>query len=445
MGRRLSVWALLLLALAWTAACDEDKPQSPEEDAVDSAEVAPPDLSEVDPPEDVLPDTEDAVELPPEEVVDDADAVAEVAEVEEDLEPCVCGPTQVCGVLPCGTVCGGCPSDSICTEDFQCALRCTEEGFTGVAQWGKLSDAEEGKSFYYAMRNAEARPFDALVLELWTAGDGPKGPGTYELAYRSYKDCNPCLVLRQGVSDTGTARYLIPVSGRLEITAFGEEEDVFAATLHDVVLREVALFSSTAFMTFVLNGAVTCISELALETSTNLTKPYCVEAGTGNGMGDNIANFRLQNCLGEVVGLHDVCGKSKVMWLVATAAWCSACRQYVPGVMSTYERYKDDGMNVLFILGENSQGGKPTLAQCVNYASQNKLPPELVLIDYGNTWGGFETLFTYLNPYITGNTFGLPWNAVLDGRSMIYVYADEAAPSFYAKLTDALGALLSQD
>ena len=101
-----------------------------------------------------------------------------------------------------------------------------------------------------------------------------------------------------------------------------------------------------------------------------VTMPDCVEEGTGIMIGDNIANFALQNCAtGEFFSLHDYCGQVKTVWMILVAGWCSACAQYLPAVIQTLDENPGLPLALMVVLGENTSGGKPTLQYCEQYAA----------------------------------------------------------------------------
>lgn len=96
-----------------------------------------------------------------------------------------------------------------------------------------------------------------------------------------------------------------------------------------------------------------------------------------------------------------------------------------------------------FFLGENQYRGQPTLSYCKQYSAQYGLPPDRVFLDYGAQYGAWETLFTYVYPYLPpSGELTLPWEAVLDGKNLEYFYALGAGP--HKDVNAALNELLSQ-
>ena len=114
----------------------------------------------------------------------------------------------------------------------------------------------------------------------------------------------------------------------------------------------------------------------------------------------------------------------------------------MPQVGAAYNDNPGIGLDIAIVIGENAQGGKPTLDYCMQYANQYGVPPEKTYIDYGTQWGGWETLFTYMDPYLNADgSFALPWDAILDGDNMEYMFTS-GSPT-YPNVVDALNAVLS--
>ena len=114
----------------------------------------------------------------------------------------------------------------------------------------------------------------------------------------------------------------------------------------------------------------------------------------------------------------------------------------MPQVGATYEANLGTGLDIMIVIGENDSGGQPTLDYCLGYAAQYGVPPEKTFIDYGAQYGGWETTFQYIYPYLASDgTFALPWDAVLDGDNMEYIFS--SGNPTYPSVTDALNAALS--
>lgn len=96
----------------------------------------------------------------------------------------------------------------------------------------------------------------------------------------------------------------------------------------------------------------------------------------------------------------------------------------------------------MIVLGETQQqNGQPSLEYCKSYAQELGVPIDKIYIDFGPTYGPFETLFSNLDVYSSGGSFSLPWDAVLDGDNMEYMFCSMvggAYPSVPVAIEDLL-------
>ena len=74
-------------------------------------------------------------------------------------------------------------------------------------------------------------------------------------------------------------------------------------------------------------------------------------------------------------------------------------------------------MTLLTVYGETSSGMPPTAGECKAYADAKGLDAYLT---FGGESG--KTLFTYVNNYGEGG-FGVPWNLILNGNTLEYVWS----------------------
>ena len=162
----------------------------------------------------------------------------------------------------------------------------------------------------------------------------------------------------------------------------------------------------------------------------------CVAAGSGTNIGDNIKNYTLQNCYGDYVDLHERCGRSQAVWIVATAGWCGACKAFVPVAAARANELADQGLDLMVVIGENEQAAPPSLEYCLDYAAEEGVDPAQVFIDNDGVRSWPET-FGAINTYSDGS-IGLPWNAVLDGASMEYIWSSNAGTGDLYSVQDAL-------
>ena len=114
----------------------------------------------------------------------------------------------------------------------------------------------------------------------------------------------------------------------------------------------------------------------------------------------------------------------------------------MPQVGAAYKQYKNQGLEIFIVLGENQYRQKPNLSYCQSYANQMGIPYDRMFMDNGAQYGPWQTLFTNIYPYLPpSGALNLPWEAVLDGDTMEYEYSTTGGP--YANVIDALNAALA--
>ena len=84
------------------------------------------------------------------------------------------------------------------------------------------------------------------------------------------------------------------------------------------------------------------------------------------------------------------------------------------------------------VLGETKDGAQPDLDYCMAYAESHGMNPENLYIDYNpeSVNSAWDTLFTNVSAMTTN--IGLPWQAVVEGTEMTYVWnnvPDDAGPA----------------
>jgi len=350
-------------------------------------------------------------------------------------------------------------------------IRCDRREFDIQSQ----NFSKETNYASYQARNASADPTDVLSIELYNGGSlqGATTAGIYNLDDPNYETCANCVLIRATCnSGKPCEKTFYADVGTLNIQQWDAGDGTFSGRLQGVVLREVTIDKDTFVSTQVPGGETWCVSDFAFTAEikgipvSDRTQPTCVAEGTGTFLHDNVKDIKYTNCLGEEVSLHATCGQSKALWLVATAGWCSACAEFIAGLVADHGGSlsrakigeKTPGLDMLVILGENRQEGKPSLAYCNEYATAHKLDPAMVVVDWtdaasqvslvdpegsyietnalGITWSA-------VNPYLTadangGVASGYPWWGLLDGRNMEYVWSDYAQERDFQTTLSAL-------
>jgi hypothetical protein len=279
----------------------------------------------------------------------------------------------------------------------------------------------------YRLEVAPGAPFETLILRSYNVlpETSIQSPGRYDLTGTNANDCGTCLMAYTGCGDGDCDKIFYADSGALIVSAFGNPGERFGGQLADVIFREITFDEETGEASPKDGGTAFCAHGLSfdLPITEKTPAPTCVAPGSGAMLGDNIADFTLVDCNGNPVSLHGRCGQVKALRFMLIAGWCSACTALVPAAEAERDRDHANGLETLYILGENDAYEQPSPADCLAYAARHDLDPDRVLLDYGDTWGPWETFFTYVYGYL-GDSIGLPWNAVFDGDNMAYVYND---------------------
>jgi len=336
---------------------------------------------------------------------------------------------------------------------------CDRSGFSAVLQGFEKSDGVA----ILEMRSSEGEPVDVLQIEIYTSGDyrGATEAGTYPLTGSTYEDCSNCVVVRAGCTDSGCSKRFLVDQGDLVISQWDLAGGRFAGHLEGAKAHEVTIDADTYVSTLVPGGETWCLDGVAFDAEvpslpvSDRTQPTCVNEGTGTILGDNIANFQLQDCLGRRVKLHGTCNDAdaRALWLIGTTGWCTACHEFLSEFVADHggalsrkivgEQTK--GLDMLIFLGEDGNGQKPTAAYCQAYAEDLGLDPGMVLIDWSDTpvplpiinepgmmveTNSLGTVWTYIDPYLMSEGGSVatyyPWWAILRPRNMEYVWSDRA-------------------
>ncbi|MDP6944990.1 MAG: redoxin domain-containing protein, partial [Myxococcota bacterium] len=148
------------------------------------------------------------------------------------------------------------------------------------------------------------------------------------------------------------------------------------------------------------------------------------EALEGRGMGSHITNMpfyglELEDGTKEKYKLHYDCGGgSKAVWIFLSTGWCGACNTYAKTVEEMYNAYKDQGLRVLWIVGEGdltADGDKPAITKesfAQYYAAHS--PMSFTVVRDPN----FNGVYSYLD----NTTPSLPHQYLLDGTTMELIY-----------------------
>ncbi len=367
----------------------------------------------------------------------------EAAKTSPGGRTCTCN-GATCGLDNCNESCGSCGQADYCAEG-QCVsgAECQILGFdaTNQAAFARYAGGQTRVRFVASNVVIEP-PFDKLVLELNHErffGEGAPAPGTFPLEgtsevgsplfVRGYTYCN----------DFDCAFPYVVEAGRLELEEAGVPGSHLRGWLRGLVMKQVRIDQVSGDVLPFANGNVWCAGDFRIDVEVPplpTAQGVCVADGTGNKVGDNVRNFTLTNCYGDAIDLHERCGKVEALWIVASAGWCGACESFVPVAGERAREYAEDGLDLMVVIGENAAGTEPSLEYCKDYAGAKGLDPASTFVDHdgSNSW---PVLFSAIDTY-SGGSIGLPWNAVLDGRSMEYIWSSNAGSGDLYEVQDAL-------
>lgn len=292
----------------------------------------------------------------------------------------------------------------------------------------------------YSAVTSETGTFEQISLRSYGSADnGIKGPGRYELAGTTPADCGLCVFAFQDCEGRDCDKVLFADTGAVIIGESGDVGGRLAGQLINVIFKEIAFDDQKGEWLPVPGGAAMCGHGFTFDVpvTEKIPEPTCVADGTGSLLGDNVADFTLNDCNGNPHSLHSLCGDGAVR-LMAIAGWCSACATLVPLAEDERNRQNARGLETWYIMGEADYDVAPTPAYCLEYADTHSVDPARILLDSGQY--GWEVFFTNVNPYISDGTIALPWNAVLDRTNMQYVYNDPMGPG---QLEQTISSLLT--
>lgn len=350
--------------------------------------------------------------------------------------------------------------DTTTTEPEIVEGACSRTGFTAAT----ATFQKETGSVLVALYSDDKEPVDIVQIEIYTAGEytGATTVGTYSLNDANYQTCSNCVMVRAECSGSSCDKRFLVDEGDLVITQWDATGGLFKAKLVGAKAHEVTINSETYLSTRVAGGETWCLDGLEFEAPiealpvSDRTQPECVSAGTGNVLHDNIANIQFTDCNGRRVKLHATCGdpEQKALWLIGTTGWCSVCHEFLTAYVADHGGslsraivgQQDPGLDMLIILGEDSNGAKPTQNYCKAYADALGIDPGMVVIDWSDTpaplpivnepgmaveVNALGTTWTAIDPYLYSEGGGVsvyyPWWALLRPSNMEYVWSDRAA------------------
>ncbi len=141
------------------------------------------------------------------------------------------------------------------------------------------------------------------------------------------------------------------------------------------------------------------------------------EGRVGNGVGSHIADFEMEQWDGTPWTFHENCGGGvKAIWIFLSTGWCAACEQYADKAERYYQSFKDMGLRIVWIVGEDAAGNAPTPEYMRQYYERKNVTFTVLRDDF------FMVTQQFIDPVAAGNS--LPRQYILDGRAMEMQFAD---------------------
>jgi hypothetical protein len=301
--------------------------------------------------------------------------------------------------------------------------------------------SSDGNNITFRGQNSD----QTAVISIASYADwaGPTAPGSYALDGINYADCGLCLVISADCNGESCAKTFYADAGSVDIDVigFGEGEQ-FQGVLHNVVFTEVTIDEGTFSSTPVPGGETWLVDGFEFNGFVSAA-PQAGEcdSATYDCIGENVSDFSFQSCeTGEMVNIQEMNADVDGTWMILTAGWCSACHSWIPQVFDALDGdLAEADINLMIILGEDTNSGAPTMDYCQGYANQYGHGLSNFYIDNS---GGQSYATVFENVWIypgDGGSFGLPWNGMFKGGTGEYVYADGAG---VGEVNDGINAML---
>jgi thiol-disulfide isomerase/thioredoxin len=140
----------------------------------------------------------------------------------------------------------------------------------------------------------------------------------------------------------------------------------------------------------------------------------------GTWVGAHIQDFKLKTWDKNIFHFHSFCGGGHTAVLaVLSTGWCGACEGYADNAEALYQQYKDQGFEVLWIVGEDQEHNTPTWEYMESYFAAKNVTFTVVR----------DAKFAQTYAYIDPSEPSLPHWFLFDGRTMELVYKAGGTPT----------------
>ena len=136
----------------------------------------------------------------------------------------------------------------------------------------------------------------------------------------------------------------------------------------------------------------------------------------GKGPGRQIANFPLQVWNGDRFDFHQNCGGgTKAVWVFLSTGWCGACETYARTAQEFYSEFRDQGLEIVWIVGEDRDRNPPSREYMARYQMEKNADFTIIRDN------DFNQTRRFIDPNAAGNI--LPRQYVIDASNMEMLYA----------------------
>lgn len=161
----------------------------------------------------------------------------------------------------------------------------------------------------------------------------------------------------------------------------------------------------------------------------------CEASGTGNLVGDVIADQSWPMDVGGDLALHRFCGVRRGVLIIETATWCTLCTERLPLMQQWIAQYQPLGVEFVFLLGENQNAAIPTEADLKAYRSVHALQASIYVAG-DPKWTSIKKTVLH-----SGGVGTLPGFVLLDEAMKLVYTGDGGDKALFPQVSDALGTL----
>ena len=228
----------------------------------------------------------------------------------------------------------------------------------------------------------------------------------YTLAGQTPENYSVGVFVGAQCTEDGCAEVYFASAGEITFTEYGASGQELAFEIKGLLLSKINRDT----------GALDSSAQVCLSNQE-------IRAMRPTEVGDIIPDdFALQNCeTGEMVNVKEFGANAQGIWYFATAGWCPACRRTLNILFAdVFPTYTEETIRPMIVVSEDDQAEPATLAFCRTYAARYTDSAAHFYVD-PNLGTTFKNLWAYFGP---DGSFSLPWQAVIEGGTGAYIYAD---------------------